>query len=66
LGTRGTTELIERAAAGIHGADERAWVERLVPNARTTFTAPDYDNLRAAFERAMAVSDIGLALRLVT
>ncbi|MGB8504738.1 ATP-binding protein, partial [Mycobacterium sp.] len=38
------TELAERAAAGLQGADERAWVERMLP---------DYDNLRAAFERAM-------------
>ena len=51
------TELAERAAAGLHGADERAWVERMLP---------DYDNLRAAFERAMADRDIDLALRLVT
>ena len=51
------TELAERAAAGMHGADERAWVERMLP---------DYDNLRAAFERAMADRDIDLALRLVT
>ncbi|WP_006242024.1 BTAD domain-containing putative transcriptional regulator [Mycolicibacterium tusciae] len=51
------TELVERAAAGMHGADERAWVERMLP---------DYDNLRATFERAMADRDIDLALRLVT
>ena len=51
------TELAERAAAGMHSADERAWVERMLP---------DYDNLRAAFERAMADRDIDLALRLVT
>ena len=51
------TGLAERAAAGMHGADERAWVERMLP---------DYDNLRAAFERAIAVRDIDLALRLVT
>ena len=41
----------------MHGPDERAWVER---------TLPDYDNLRAAFERAVADRDIDLALRLVT
>ncbi len=51
------TELAERAAAGMHGPDEKAWVERMLPN---------YDNLRAAFERAMADSDVDLALRLVT
>ena len=38
-------------------ADERAWVERMLP---------DYDNLRAAFEGATADQDIDLALRLVT
>jgi predicted ATPase/DNA-binding SARP family transcriptional activator len=51
------TELAERAAAGMHGADEGAWVERMLP---------DYDNLRGAFEHAMAERDIDLALRLVT
>lgn len=51
------TELAERAAAGMHGADEQAWVERMLP---------DYDNLRAAFEHATADGDIDLALRLVT
>jgi hypothetical protein len=51
------TELAERAAAGMHGADEQAWVERMLP---------DYDDLRAAFERAMADRDGDLALRLVT
>jgi predicted ATPase len=59
-------DLFERAAAGIRGADEQAWIERLAPDATTTFAAPDYDNLRVAFERAMAVGDIDLALRLVT
>ncbi len=51
------TELAERAAAGMHSADERVWVERMLP---------DYDNLRAGFEHAMAERDIDLALRLVT
>jgi len=51
------TEQVEQAAAAMHGADERAAVERMLP---------DYDNLRAAFERAMADGDIDLALRLVT
>lgn len=59
-------DLFERAAVGIRGADEHAWIERMAPNARTTFTMPDYDNLRAAFERVMAVGDVDLALRLVT
>ena len=51
------TELSERSAAGMHGADERVWVQRMLP---------DYDKLRAAFERAMADGNIDLALRLVT
>lgn len=50
-------ELAQRAAAGMHGPDERAWVERMLP---------DYDNLRAAFEHAMAAGDIDAALRLIT
>ncbi len=49
--------LAEQAAAGLHGPDERAWVERVVP---------DYDNLRSAFERAVADRDGDLAARLVT
>jgi predicted ATPase/DNA-binding SARP family transcriptional activator len=51
------TDLAEQAATGIRTADERAWRERMLP---------DYDNLRAAFEHAIAASDIDLALRLVT
>lgn len=51
------TELAQRAAAGMHGADEQAWVERMLA---------DYDNLRAAFEHAMVDSEVGTALRLVT
>ena len=50
-------ELAEQAAAGCTGRDERAWVERALP---------DYDNLRAAFERASPTGDADLALRLVT
>ncbi|OBE99352.1 AfsR family transcriptional regulator [Mycolicibacterium elephantis] len=60
------TEFLECATAGQHGAEERWWVERLTPDARTTFTAPDYDNLRAAFDRSIAAGEIGLALRLIT
>ncbi|SOJ56361.1 Putative HTH-type transcriptional regulator [Mycobacterium simulans] len=48
-------ELAERAGAGMQSAQERDWVERLLP---------DYDNLRAAFEHAMEQHDTGLALRL--
>ena len=51
------TELAERAAIGMHGADEGAWVDRMLP---------DYDNLRVAFEHAIAEGDIDTALRLVT
>lgn len=51
------TDLAEQAAGGMHGADEQAWVERMLP---------DYDNLRASFERAMADPDVDVALRLVT
>jgi predicted ATPase/DNA-binding SARP family transcriptional activator len=50
-------ELAERAAAGMHGPDEQAWVERMLP---------DYDNLRAAFEHAIGDQDLDVALRLVT
>jgi predicted ATPase/DNA-binding SARP family transcriptional activator len=41
----------------LHGPDERAWVER---------TLPDYDNLRTAFERAVTDRDVDTALGLVT
>jgi predicted ATPase/DNA-binding SARP family transcriptional activator len=51
------TDLAMRAATGMHSADEREWVERMLP---------DYDNLRAAFEHAMAADDVDMALRLVT
>lgn len=60
------TELVERAAVGMNSADERAWVARLTPDAGTTYAALDFDNVRAAFERAMADRDVDLALRLVT
>jgi predicted ATPase/DNA-binding SARP family transcriptional activator len=49
--------LAEQGARAVQGADERSWVERVLP---------DYDNLRAAFERALADQDADLALRLVT
>ncbi|MCV7074511.1 winged helix-turn-helix domain-containing protein [Mycobacterium szulgai] len=48
-------ELAERAGAGMQCAQERDWVERVLP---------DYDNLRAAFDRAMDEHDTVLALRL--
>jgi predicted ATPase len=51
------TELAERAARGVQGPDEQAWVER---------TLPDRDNLRVAFEQAFADRNGDLALRLVS
>lgn len=51
------TALAQCAAAGMHGPDERTWVDRLLP---------DYDNLRVAFEHALSVHDVDTALRLVT
>lgn len=51
------TRLAEAAAAGMHTDAEGAWVHRMLP---------DYDNLRAAFERATANRDIDAMLRLVT
>ncbi|SDO69721.1 Predicted ATPase [Nakamurella panacisegetis] len=51
------TELAEAAAAGVQGPDERAWVDR---------TLPERDNLRVAFDQLVADHDPELALRLVT
>ena len=51
------TALAEHAAIGMHGPDEGAWVERMLP---------DFDNLRVAFEHAIAVRDMDTALLLVT
>ncbi len=51
------TGLAERAAAGVETTEEREWIDRVLP---------DYDNLRTAFERAMADQNIDLASRLVT
>ena len=50
-------ELAELAARGVLGPDERRWRDQ---------TGPDYANLRAAFERALADRDADLALRLVS
>lgn len=50
------TDLAERAAVCLQGAQEREWVERMLP---------EYDNLRAAFEHAMSGGNTDLALRLV-
>jgi predicted ATPase len=49
--------LAEQGAQAVQGPDEQHWVERVLP---------DYDNLRAAFERSVADQDADLALRLVT
>ena len=49
-------ELAERAAHGVQGPDERAWVEEALA---------DYDNLRAAFLQARADRNWDLAVRLV-
>jgi predicted ATPase/DNA-binding SARP family transcriptional activator len=49
-------ELAERAAHGLQGPDERAWVEDVLP---------DHDNMRAAFRCARADRDWDLAARLV-
>jgi predicted ATPase len=49
-------ELAERAAVGLQGPDERAWVDQALP---------DYDNMRAAFVRARADGDADLSVRLV-
>lgn len=51
------TALAERTAAGMHGPDEQAWVER---------TLPDFGNLRVAFEYAITDSHVDLAYRLVS
>jgi predicted ATPase/DNA-binding SARP family transcriptional activator len=51
------TEQAERAARGVQGPDEQAWVER---------TLPDRDNLRVAFDQAFADRNGEVALRLVT
>ncbi|WP_234834677.1 BTAD domain-containing putative transcriptional regulator [Mycolicibacterium stellerae] len=51
------TDLAERAAIGMHGQEEGAWVQRMLP---------DYDNLRVAFEHVIADGDVGTALRLVS
>jgi len=47
--------LAVRAARELQGPDEKAWVQRALPDA---------DNLRAAFEHAMLDQDVDLALRL--
>ncbi|PZS18781.1 MAG: AfsR/SARP family transcriptional regulator [Pseudonocardiales bacterium] len=51
------TDLAERAARGVQGPDEQAWVER---------TLPDRDNLRVAFDQSFADRNEEVVLRLVT
>ncbi|MCV7075384.1 AfsR/SARP family transcriptional regulator [Mycobacterium szulgai] len=50
------TELAAQTGAGLHTAQERDWVERMLP---------DYDNLRVAFERAMSDNELEMGMRLV-
>ncbi|MCT7659402.1 BTAD domain-containing putative transcriptional regulator [Mycobacterium deserti] len=59
-------ELVERSEQGMHGVDEPAWIQRMAPNACTTYSAPDFENLRTAFDHVMAVGDLDAALRVVT
>jgi predicted ATPase/DNA-binding SARP family transcriptional activator len=58
-------ELAERGSAAMHGPDEQLWIDRMAPTAGTTFTSPDHENLRTAFEHAVDSGDTGAALRLV-
>lgn len=50
-------DLAQRAGAGMHGPGEADWVNRMLP---------DYDNIRTAFDHAVAADDIDTALALVT
>lgn len=50
-------ELAEGSARGVQSAEEREWVDRIVP---------EHDNLRAAFEWSMAAGDIDLVLHIIT
>lgn len=58
-------ELFERGSLAVRGADEQRWIDRMAPTAGTTYTAPDFDNLRTAVGKAMADGDMALALRVV-
>ncbi|WP_286199264.1 AfsR/SARP family transcriptional regulator [Mycolicibacterium sp. ELW1] len=58
------TDLIAAAAAGVRGAQEAEWIARFVTEP-ARYTAPDYDNLRSAFETMVTVGDVDRALRLV-
>ncbi|WP_409330577.1 BTAD domain-containing putative transcriptional regulator [Trujillonella humicola] len=49
------TDLAERAARGVQGPDEQAWVEEVLA---------DHDDFRAAFHRSCAGGDADVALRL--
>ncbi|MCP9276211.1 BTAD domain-containing putative transcriptional regulator [Mycolicibacterium arenosum] len=58
-------ELFERGSLEVRGPGEQRWIDRMAPTAGTTFTAPDFDNLRTAVGKAMAGDDMDLALRIV-
>ncbi|MBB2990076.1 putative ATPase/DNA-binding SARP family transcriptional activator [Mycolicibacterium iranicum] len=58
-------DLVERGAEAMHGPDEQAWIERLAPTAGTTVTSPDTENIRTAFEWAMANADTDTVMRMV-
>lgn len=56
-------DLLHRFDDGMRGADEQAWVQRMTPGAQSNYAAPDFDNIRAAFEYVMGVGDRDRAMR---
>lgn len=58
-------ELFERGSQAVRGPGEQHWIDRMAPTAGTTFTAPDFENLRTAVTKAMTDGDMNLALRIV-
>lgn len=59
-------ELVERVECGMHGPDEEEWARRFTPNASKTYAAPDFENVRSAFEWLMSAGEVGYALRLTS
>lgn len=57
-------DLFERGAIAIRGPEEQQWIDRMAPTAGTTYTAPDFDNLRTAAGKALE-DDVALALRFI-